>query len=291
MIKHVLRLGIAFAFLLTMNMSAWSQEAEETQYAYQTFRDTRIVNGHSTETGMSGEMKFIIQHRFGEISGGAYELWGLDQSSIRFGLDYALNGWTDIGFGRSSFGKYYDFYIKQKLLSQSSGAKNMPVNMSYFLNAGINSTRWDFPDRENRFVWRMTYVGQVLLSRKFSPGFSLQLMPTFVHRNLVETRADNNDILALGTASRIQLTKVVAVQLEYYYVFPYQLGDTYRNSLSVGFEFQTRGHVFQVHLSNSPTMVENLFITETEGSWQDGNIRLGFNITRDFKLRGRKMKS
>lgn len=289
--KLVFNIALGFLLLIGSSTSSFSQEEEPVEYTYQTFRDTRIVNGHSTETGISGEMKFIIQHRFGNVNGGAYELWGLDQSSVRFGFDYALNGWTDIGFGRSSFGKYYDFYLKQKLISQSTGGKNMPFTMSYFLNGGITTTKWANPDRENLFTSRLTYVAQVLLSRKFSPGFSLQLMPTIVHRNLVQFTTDNNDIFALGTASRIQLTKVIALQLEYYYVMPGQLNNDRTNSLSVGFEFQTRAHVFQIHLSNSPSMVENLFITETAGKWQNGDIRLGFNMTRDFKLRGRKMRS
>lgn len=276
---------------LFLPLAAFAQEVEKTVYTYQTFRDTRIVNGHSTETGTSGEMKFIIQHRFGNLNGGAYELYGLDQSSVRFGFDYALNGWMDIGFGRSSYGKYYDFYFKSKLLSQSTGAKTMPISAAVLINGGVTTLKWADPTRQNYFSSKLTYVNQLLLSRKFGTGFSLQLMPTHVHRNLVRSNSERNDVFGIGIASRVQLTKVIAWQTEYYYVPSGQTNGDFENSLSLGFEFQTRGHVFQIHLSNSSSMVENLFVTETNGKWSKGDIRLGFNMTRDFKFRGRKFRS
>ena len=258
-----------------------------TDYTWNTFRDTRIINGHSVETGEKGEGKFIISHRFGKVSGGLYELFGLDQSHIRIGLDYAVTPHFTVGAGRSSFQKTYDGYLKCRLLRQQQGQKHIPVSVTYFTGMALNTLRWKDPDRVNFFTSRLSFTHQLMLARKFSHYFSLQLSPTLVHRNLVRTMEEKNDVFALGVASRIQLTKITALLLEYYYVFPNQLQSMYRNSLSVGVEIETQGHVFQLHVSNSTGMIEPQYITQTVDDWREIGIKLGFNITRDFQLGAR----
>ena len=228
----------------------WAQDGETTQYTWQTFRDTRIINGHSVESGQQGEMKFIISHRFGPLSGGLYELIGLDQGTIRYGLDYAVTNNLDVGIGRSSFQKTYDGYVKYKFLSQSSGAHVMPVSATVLTSASINSLRWQHTEYPYPFSNRLTYSTQVLVARKFSDRFSAQLAPTYVHRNFVLTEPETNDAFFLGAAAKLQVTKVMAVAVEYFPMVYGTLGPNRTPSLSVGFEFQTKAHVFQIHLSN-----------------------------------------
>lgn len=272
-----------------MSLPVYSQDnREEINYAYQTFRDTRIINGHSVESGMQGEIKFIISHRFGEINRGANELWGLDQGTIRYGLDYAITNNLDVGLGRSSFQKTFDGYMKYKHKSQSSGGRNMPISMTYLTGMTYNSLKWQNKELDYPVANRLTYFTQVIVARKFSPSFSLQLMPTYVHRNYVHNRQITNDLLFFGIASKVQVTKVMAIQLEYYPRLYGQLATGRNSSLSLGAEFQTKAHVFQLHLSNSSGMVEPLFLTESTGKWKDLGVMLGFNITRDFKVAKRK---
>ena len=133
----------------------------------------------------------------------------------------------------------------------------------------------------------MTYAHQLLISRKFSDAFSWQLMPTLLHRNIVPTSDIAHDVMAIGSATRLQVSKTISIQTEYYYTLPGQLEEGYRNSLSVGVDIETKGHVFQLHLSNSRGMIEKFFIGNTTGDWSKGDISIGFNITRDFRLRGR----
>lgn len=289
--KKITSLGllfsICFTLLATENKEA-KRDTTKTTWAYQTFRDTRIVNGHSVETNPEGELKMIISHRFGNVNGGTYELFGLDQSAIRFGFDYGISDRFDVGFGRSSFQKTYDFYGKYKLAYQKSGKRVMPFTIVWLSGTAINTTKWEDETLTNYFSSRVSYTHQLIIGRKFSPVFSFQLMPTLVHRNIVDLSNESHDIIALGAATRVQLTKVIALQVEYYYVLPTLLPDGYTNSLAIGFEFQTKAHVFQLHFSNSQGMIENQYISETTGKWSDFAIRLGFNITRDFKLKGRK---
>jgi hypothetical protein len=277
---------LTFFVLSSLHLALAQEKGAKTPL---TFKDTRIVNGHSVETSHKGEMKFIISHRFGSIDGGVEEFFGLDQSTIRLGLDYGVWDWLTIGIGRSSFEKTVDGFIKARVLHQREGSGS-PLSVTLLSSMAVRTL--DFPDenREEYFSSRLFYGYQALLARKFSDRFSLQLMPTLVHRNLVENTEVENDVLAIGGASRFQLTKVVSFQAEYYYALPDQLSDEFTNSLSLGFDIETKHHVFQLHLSNSTGMTEKFFIGETRGSWEDGDIYFGFNITREFQLTGRKYK-
>jgi len=260
----------------------------QQEYESQIFKSTRVVNGQSVEANDQGEMTFIISHRFGYLSQGAYELFGLDQSNMRMGLDYGLTNKLTIGAGRSSFQKTLDGFIKYKIIQQGKGENKTPVSITGLSAISINGLRFAEPERENFFTSRLSYAFQLLIARKFSDAFTWQLMPTLIHHNLVPTASIKHDVIAVGSATRWQISKMVSIQTEYYYVLPNQIGAEKRNSLSLGVDIETKGHVFQLHVSNSFGMIENYYITETKGNWSKGDIGIGFNITRDFRIRGRK---
>lgn len=251
-----------------------------------TFYDTRIVNGQSVETNNEGVMKFIIAHRFGPVNGGAYELYGLDQSTIRIGFDYGISDRFSIGIGRSSNEKTFDGFAKLKLIEQKN--EGSPITLTYFTNAAIRGLDWPNDSLPREFKHRLFYTHQFLIARKFSDRFSGQIMPSLVHRNLVQTADMSNDIISLGLAARYVASKSFTFSFEYYYTLPDMLTDEFENSLAIGIDWETKGHVFSFHFGNSLGMTEKFFIGETTGSWIDGDVRFGFNITRDFKIKGRK---
>ena len=174
---------------------------ETTEYAAASFKTNRVINLHSLENTAPGVLDAKISHRFGFLNGGFYELFGLDQATIRIGLDYGITDRLAIGVGRSSFEKTYDGFAKFKILRQRSGSKNVPVTVALLGSAAIQTTRWADPDRDNLFSSRLYYTGQLIIGRKFSNAFSLQLSPTIVHRNLVKTFEEENDVLAIGIAN------------------------------------------------------------------------------------------
>ncbi|WP_152426389.1 DUF5777 family beta-barrel protein [Cesiribacter andamanensis] len=258
---------------------------EETVYATAGFKSTRVINGHSFENTAGGVLDVRISHRFGYLNSGAYNLWGLDNATIRIGADYGITDWLMIGLGRSSVGKTYDGFAKWKFLRQSSGARSMPLSAALVSTIALETLKWAEPERENYFSSRLSYTHQLILGRKFSESFSLQLMPTLVHRNLIPTEQQAHDVLVMGAALRQKLSKRVALNAEYFYVLPDQLEPLYRNSFSLGFDIETGGHVFQLHFTNSTAMIERGFITQTTGNWLDGDIHFGFNISRVFTIR------
>ncbi|MCF8364496.1 MAG: DUF5777 family beta-barrel protein [Bacteroidales bacterium] len=284
---------LLLAFLLSFSvsraqddlMTLFDQGEETTDYTYATFKTSRLVLGQSVENPAKGTMLFLIQHHFGYINTGAYEFWGLDQATIRLGLEYGLNDWLAFGVGRSSYKKNYDGFLKAKILRQSSGAVNMPLSISYFGSLALNSLKWSEPDRKNYFSSRLSYTHQLLIARKLSPAISLQITPTIVHKNLVPTNEDKNTIFASGFGGRLKVSNRVSVNAEYFYVLPDQIvSQEYDNSFSLGFDIETGGHVFQLFLTNSNPIFESGFITETNGKWTNGDIYFGFNISRAFTI-------
>lgn len=265
-------------------LSLLGEEEPTVDYATASFKTNRVINLHSLESTAAGVLDIKISHRFGTLNRGAYELFGLDNATIRIGGDYGLTDRVTIGLGRSSFQKTYDGFAKYTFLRQSSGAKVMPVTAALFASTAVQTMRWPNPDRENYFSSRMYYTFQLILGRKFSEGFSFQLSPTVVHRNLVKTAAEAHDVLAMAVAGRIKITKRLALNAEYIYVLPDQLLPGFRNSLSVGLDIETGGHVFQLHLTNSTSMIEPGFVAQTVENWGNGGIHFGFNVSRVFTI-------
>ena len=272
-----------FCFIATLT------NAQETELLGKSFYDTRIVNGQSVETNNEGVMKFIIAHRFGSINGGAYELYGLDQSTIRLGFDYGISDNISIGIGRSSNEKTADVFFKGRVLRQHNKG-GAPISLTWFSGVAARALKFADESRENKFEHRLAYTHQVLIARKWNDRLSTQVMPSFVHRNLVLDTTQENDIISIGAAARYVASKRFTFSVEYYHALPNMLSDPFENSLALGIDWETKGHVFQFHFGNSLGMTEKFFIGETRGSWADGDVRFGFNITRDFKIKGRKSR-
>ena len=257
---------------------------ETTEYAAASFKTNRVINLHSLESTASGVLDVKISHRFGFLSQGFYGLFGLDLATIRIGADYGISDRLTIGAGRSSYEKTYDGFIKYKVLRQSTGLRKMPVTVALLGTSCIETLHWAHPERDNLFSSRLYHVAQLIIGRKFSNEFSLQFSPTLVHRNLVATAAEKNDVIAFGIAGRIKLSKRLSFNTEYIYLLPDQVAENIHNSLSIGFDIETGGHVFQLHFTNSTSMVERGFVAESIGDWGEGDIHFGFNISRVFTI-------
>lgn len=276
-----------FAYSQSLDDLLDAETAPATNYASATFKASRIINGHSVEQMMKSQLDFRISHRFGPLSDGAYGLYGLDYSEIHFSLEYGLTDWLMLGAGRGSFNKTYDSFAKLRILRQSTGEVNMPVSLSYLASVELNSLKFQDPTRKNYFSSRLTYVQQLLLARKFTDNFSVQLTPTFIHRNLVKSELDVNDVYAMGFGARYKVSRRTSLNIEYYYAYnPNRkfLDTRYYNSASVGVDIETGGHVFQIMLTNSLGMREGTFIPQTTENWFDKGIHLGFNISRVFSF-------
>jgi hypothetical protein len=259
-------------------------QKNKTQYVAATFKTTRLIDGHSVENTAKGVLDFKISHRFGPFSSGSSQFFGLDFAKMRLGLDYGVTNQLTIGVGRNSDLQVFDGFLKWKILRQSTGKQKMPVTLNYIPMIAVQA-RKDL-SLSARFSNRLTFVQQVLIGRKFNEDLSLQIMPTMVHRNFPQDQGPN-DVYAIGIGGRQKLSKRTSFNVEYYYQLPGSRVPDSKNEISLGFDIETGGHVFQLHVSNSMSMTESNFITGNKNpaaASPNGGMRFGFNISRVFTI-------
>lgn len=253
-------------------------------YVKGTFNGTNIVNLQTVEQPAKNVLQFMIMHRFGKVNEGAYNFFGLDNATLRLGLDYGITDRLSIGIGRSSLDKTFDGSVKYKMMRQDD-SKKIPLSLSFFTSIVYPTLKYsDKPYLKS--THRKIYTAQVIAARKFGKQLSLELVPTWIHFNLVPAAIDKNDIMVLGIGGRMKLTRRTGVIAEYNYVPSQQLKSvTIYNSLSAGIEMETGGHVFQLVFTNSGGMVEPYYLAKTTGSWGKGDIYFGFNVSRVFNTK------
>ncbi len=289
---------LLLSLLLLGTAPVWAQDTDllklvgedkpKKEYVKYAFKSPRVINGHSMEFLNPGTMDFRILHRFGLVNQGYKNFFGMDQASMRMGFDFGVMKNLMFGFGRSTYKKELDGFIKYAPIRQSTGPHHSPLTVALVAGMTMDGLPWADPTRQNFFTSRLGYYFEMILGRKFSEGLSLQLVPTMVHRNLVDLNADPNNVYALGFGGRIKLSQRIAFTWDYTHVIIGMPDSGYYHPLSVGFDIETGGHVFQLHFSNSTGMNERAFITETTGNWAKGDIRFGFNLSRVFQIKKRK---
>tara|TARA_R110002096_G_scaffold436050_1_gene666220 strand:- start:160776 stop:161699 length:924 start_codon:yes stop_codon:yes gene_type:complete len=275
-----------------------SEEEPEIIYAFATFKGTKVVNLQSPELPHKGVLQYVISHRFGSFNDDfLYNFAGLDNAQIRMSFDYSVLDWLNVGVSHASFRKMYDGFVKYRLARQSKGAKNFPITITGFSGIYYQSLRFTdgLPHNETE---RYRYVNQLVLARKFNSNFSAAITPTHVHNNIVDLESFDNSVFAIGLGARYKFTPMHALNIEYIHQLnPYTFEDAdgniqdMRNSLSIGFDIETGGHVFQLFLTNSQAISEPLVISDTQNSWLDGDIHFGFNISRVFTIKRPKLPS
>lgn len=252
-----------------------------------TFKSSRVINGQSIENVGQGVLDFKILHRFGAINQGGYELFGLDQATMRMGLDYGLTNRFMFGIGRSTYQKQYDGFVKYKVVQQQTGLKEIPVGVSLVSTMIYKSLR-SAPNAQyiEYDSDKFSFAHQVIIARKFNDYFSMQITPTILHYNLVEKSSLPNDFKSIGISIRQRISKRVNITGEYFYRIDKL--DGFYNPLTFGLDIETGGHIFQLHLTNATGMTERTFINETTGSWSNQDLRFGFNLVRAFTLKKNK---
>ena len=243
-----------------------------------TFKATRIVNSQSIELTRPKTLEFMILHRFGSMGKGFYDLFGMDEAAIRFDLKYGINDRISLGAGRSSLNKTYDIFTKLKILKQTSGGSSFPFSLALFSKIEISTI-----DQNLHINDQLTFDIQVLAARKFNPSISVQVMPTFIHRNLVQTAEESNDLLSFGIGGRVKVTRRVSINADTFFPLG-ERDESFKQSWGLGCDIETGGHVFQLMITNVQGSFESEYIENATGTFDELNLFLGFNITRVFSL-------
>ncbi|MGY3090590.1 hypothetical protein ACVWYF_003651 [Hymenobacter sp. UYAg731] len=270
---------------LLQDLEKQTTDSTRREVVTATFKGTHIINSQSVETPGQGTLAFLIQHRFGTLNSGAYNFFGLDQAVLRLSFEYGLTNRLAVGIGRTNIEKTFDGFLKYKALQQTTGARPVPVSVTLFASAAITTLKFGTLPTERTTASRLDYAYQVLIARKVSPGLSVQLMPTLIHRNYVALAGMQNDVYSLGAGLRQKLTKRLALTADYFYVLPGYAADHFYNALGAGIDIETGGHVFQLHVTNAQGMTEKFFVPQTNGDFFNGDIYFGFTVARNFTVK------
>ncbi|WP_299334412.1 DUF5777 family beta-barrel protein [uncultured Psychroserpens sp.] len=261
-------------------LSEIDTETTDNQFATAAFKGLKIVNFESTKLVAKKELTFIVSHRFGSIENGFDSFFGLDDAVTRLNFVYGITDGLNVGVSRSSFQKTYEASIKYRLVRQQDNG--FPFTIVGFNSILVNSAleKENLPKLE--FTDRLGYTTQLLISRKVNTNLSLELAPTYFHDNFVQQDNQDNSQFALGMGARYKLTKRWSINADYGWHLNRASNSPFKNPLSIGFDLETGGHVFQMHFSNAQAMNTNGFLGQATGDWSDGNIYFGFNLSRVF---------
>jgi hypothetical protein len=292
---------VSFSLIITSSSAFFAQspddllnmvaEKPKKEYASATFKTTRLINFHTVEVLSRRSLDFRISHRFGDFNSGAYNAWGIDGgANIRLALEYCHGSRLMFGLGRTSGKKIADGFVKYRLLKQTTKGGGMPVSITLFSSVYHTFMQNVLIDGVNKYQSipdRLSYCNQIMIGRKFSSRFSFQLTAAMVHVNLVDKIFDKNDCFVAGAVTRFKFTKRQAITVEYGLRLNKYSKEKYYDSFGIGYDLETGGHVFQIHLTNSFGLTEDQYFMYTNTSWDNWGIRLGFNISRVFSLQGK----
>jgi hypothetical protein len=249
-------------------------------YEQAAFKGLKIVNFESTKMISKKQLYFVVSHRFGSIKTGIGDFFGLDQAVTRLNFIYGISDAVNIGISRSSFQRTYETSLKLRLIRQKQ--QGTPITLVLFNSVMLNSSL----DKEVlpglKFEHKLSYATQALISSKLNRNLSLQIVPTFFHDNLVALDEQDNSQFAIGIGGRHKLTKRWSVNVDYGLHLNRATNSPFKNPLSIGFDLETGGHVFQLHFTNAQPMNVNTFLGQATGDWSDADIFFGFNLSRVF---------
>ena len=269
-----------FAFGQNSLLNEITAESDyENTFEMPAFKAMKVVNNQSTKLAGKGDLYLYVGHRFGAIKGGIGSLFGLDYANTKIEMLYGLLNQVQVGFSRETFKKTYNLHVKYGVKRQTN---NFPVSI-----VGYNSINLDTSLDENvypnlNYNERYVYISQLLISRRFSDKFSLQLSPSIIKHNFLTTQSKTDYNYVLNTGSRLKISKRSSFNLDYSYHLNRLKNSSEKNVLSVGVDMETGGHVFQLLFSNTQASDEAGVLTGAEGDWLKGDVFFGFNILRVF---------
>jgi len=281
--KSITTLFLLFTVLLFSQddlLSEIDTATETPLYASAVFKGLKVINFESTKLVAKGGFNFIVSHRFGTVKNGFQNLFGLDEAVTHLNFVYGLSDHINISASRSSNQKIYEVATKFKLVSQQAGKIPFTVvgYTSVLANTALDTD--NLPKLE--FKHRLSYIAQLLVSRKMNKNLSLILSPTFFHDNYLTDDFQENSQYGVGFGGRYKLGKRWSLNTEYGVHLNRSKNSLYNNPFSIGVDLETGGHVFQLLFTNSQSMNTNGVFGTSTGEWGEGDVYFGFNLARSF---------
>lgn len=244
------------------------------------FDSSQIIDNNTSNTFVKGTLEIVFQHRFGLVNGGTNDVLGLwAPTNIRLAVAYSLTDRITLGVGTTKDGRMQDFNAKVALLRQTKNSA-MPINLTYYGNMGLDArTKDNFRNVQDRY----SYFHQVIVSRRFTPNLSFQIAPSVAHYNLVEP-TQYNDLFAMSMGGRYKVSPQTNILIDYTYPLTEFQEATPKPGLSVGAEFNTSAHAFQIYFTNYKGILNQRSQFYNQNDFFSGDFMLGFTITRRYNF-------
>ncbi|WP_147676311.1 DUF5777 family beta-barrel protein [Algibacter pacificus] len=241
-----------------------------------SFKGLQIVNLQSTKMVGQGDLYFVVSHRFGSLKDGINTFFGLDNATTKLGFIYGVKNWMSIGISRHTLNKAYELAFKYRLINQD---ENSLISLVGYNTIQINSQLDKDVYPQLSFQNRLSYTSQVLISRSLSKALTIEVVVSYIHKNVYDPIIENQKQFSIGGGGRFKLSKRLSLNAEYMYS---NMLSFYRNPLSLGLDIETGGHVFQLLFTNSQGMTESSYLTNAAGDWGNRDVYFGFNLYRVF---------
>lgn len=265
---------------LLNELDAIKSDKKEVEMA--AFKGLQVCNMQSTKLPVKGEFYFLVSHRFGDLTNGINNFFGLDNALTKLGGIYGATNWLSLGVSRHTYQKTYELAAKYKFANQM--VNGFPFTIVGYNTMDIRSEKLDILYPQIKFNNRLAFSSQLIISRKFSSAFSMQVAPIYIHKNLYDGIEEQKDLYLIGAGARCKLSKRLSLNVDYAarVSLPDEFNSPYRNPLTVGLDIETGGHVFQLVFSNSQAMNDVSIYSNATGSGLNKGIFFGFNMYRVF---------
>ena len=264
---------------LMKELDATSQTKQNTTAA---FKGLQVCNMQSTKLPAKGEFYFLVSHRFGDLTNGINNFFGLDNAFTKIGGIYGATNWLSLGLSRHTYQKTFEFAAKYKFANQVDDG--FPVTIVGYNTMDVRTDKLEILYPGIKFNNRLAYSTQLIVSRKFSKNFSMQVAPIFIHKNLYDGVMDQKNLILVGTGARYKIAKRLSLNFDYAarVNLPEGFTSPFRNPATIGLDIETGGHVFQLVFSNSQPMNDVSYYSTATGLTGGKNIFFGFNMYRAF---------
>jgi len=274
--------------LLVLPFVAFAQEDEtkkeekvKEKLERSAFESATLIDNATNVLFSKNTLEVVMSHRFGLINGGENDLAGFwAPSNIRIGLSYAILDRLTIGYGTTKFDRLQDFNWKVSLLRQTR-SNSMPISVSYYGNLTLDARKPEglFYHQQDRY----SYFNQLIIAKRFNENVSLQLAPSVSHYNIVDATM-GNDMVAIAFGGRFKVSPQTAVIVDYTQPITTFQDNNPKPGLSVGVEFSTSAHAFQLFATNYNGLVQQKNIMFNQNNFFNGDFMIGFNITRNYNF-------
>lgn len=284
--KLILSALLLFSFTLANAQDDLMKELDsvpkQKQIASAAFKGLQICNIQSTKLPAKNDWYFLVSHRFGDVSHGLENFFGLDAAYTKIGGIYGVTNWWSLGLSRHTYNKTYELATKERIANQIESG--FPFTIVLYNTLDVNSALKKEIDPELKFSDRLAFTSQLLISRKITESLSFEINPIFVHKNLYEPTEENKNQFLIAGGGRLKVSKRMSINIDYAARINKMVDTPYYNPLSIGMDIDTGGHIFQLLFSNSQAMNDVAYYTNGLGTWDRGQkgIFFGFNMYRVF---------